>query len=257
MSYIKTALLDKSTQSGLTIRIYIDTSDNKKNLSGESWYATNATIEYYSATTGELINEILGQRYKGNKEINFTQIPNAKVITEIKSGAFEGCTNLALTELPQNITKIGSNAFKDCSNIKITNIPSNCIEIGNSAFKGCTGLTKIETLADNAILIGDEAFCNCTNIRNVNLSNVYFDPKTGWAGVQFGRCTSLEEITLGSINHPVSYIKTALLDKAKSGLTIRIYIDTSDNKKNLSGESWYATNATIKYYDSATGKEIN
>ena len=61
-------------------------------LEVQPWQATRARIEYYNATTGELVNLIWGSNYKGNTSINWTELPNANVITEITSYAFDGCT---------------------------------------------------------------------------------------------------------------------------------------------------------------------
>ena len=42
------------TQNNLTIKMYIQT--NTTSLAGQPWGATNATIEYYDATSGAKIN---------------------------------------------------------------------------------------------------------------------------------------------------------------------------------------------------------
>ena len=66
-------------------------------------------------------------------------LPNS--VTEIGDLAFNGCTNLKLTELPDGLTKIGSDAFKRCTGITLAELPGGVTEIGQSAFYDCTGIT--------------------------------------------------------------------------------------------------------------------
>ena len=239
-------------KDNLIIKIYV--GSNVTTL-GDGFGATNATMEYYDSTTGNLKNVILGCKYKGDTEINFTEIPNADKITKIKANAFNGCTNLALTSLPTNLTFIGGNAFSGCKNLKITNIPSSCTEIQASAFNGCTGLESIESSGDNNLnLSGLYVFQGCTSLTTVNLRNVSFN--TGYGGYQFNGCTNLEDVALGSKDKPVSAIGTGVFQNAKkSNLVIKIYVTSGTS--SLGSQPWGATNATIEYYDATSGTKIN
>ena len=61
--------------------------------------------------------------------------------------AFYGCTNLALTALPDGVTSIGNYAFQNCTNLALTVLPDGITSIGNSAFQNCTSLYIIDLTA--------------------------------------------------------------------------------------------------------------
>ena len=55
----------------------------------------------------------------------------------IGHGAFEGCTSVALTSLPNGITSIGAYAFYGCTSLMLTSLPDGLSSIGAYAFEGC------------------------------------------------------------------------------------------------------------------------
>ena len=238
------------TQNALTIKIYIDTSNNTTRLTGEPWGATDATIEYYDAGSGNLVNIIWGTKYKGNTEIALTQLPDSDLITEIKANAFNGCTNLALTSLPENLISIGSNAFKGCTSLKIRDIYMASDGLKNTAiFDGCTGLEEINL--HNAEIIGPQTFIRCTKLKTCK--GEYVKTVSSYA---FHSCTSLTYIELGSIGNPVEEINSnTFWSCGQNNLTMKLYI--ADNTKNLAGEPWQASRARIEYYNAKNGNLEN
>ena len=66
-------------------------------------------------------------------------------LTTIGNKAFEGCTNLTLTELPSSITEIGNNVFKDCTQITTLTFKGTPSSNGMSSwtFEDCPNLTTL------------------------------------------------------------------------------------------------------------------
>jgi len=239
-----------NTQSNLTIKVYI--ADGETSLANAPWGATNARIEFYNASNGELVNLIWGANYKGNTSINWTRLPDEDKITSIVANAFNSCTNLALTSLPEGLTNIGTSAFQGCTSLAIAEIPEGVTVINQGTFANCTSLQEINLNNVETIKYdGTGCFMSCTNLKKV------YAPKMkklgGWA---FGRCTSLEEVELGSMGNPVQSIAgSAFGNCTQSNLTIKVYI--ADGETSLANAPWGATNATIEYYNATTGAKIN
>ena len=237
------------TQSDLTIKVYVESGTT--NLAYEPWGATNATIEYYDAATGELVNVIWGQKYKGDTEINWTELPNANKITKISAGAFEGCTSLALTQLPNNLISIGNNAFYGCTSLVKLELPESLTTIGEYAFRNCSNLEEVNASGNNCITVSSRAFHTNTGLKKVNLPNVKFQ-----GNAYFSTCTGLQEVTFGSIGHPITTLPwDTFYNCTQTGLTIKIYV--ASGTTSLANQPWGATKATIEYYDSTTGERIN
>ena len=56
---------------------------------------------------------------------------------------FEGCPNLAIVNIGDNVKIIPSDAFKDCSGLTSVTIGGGVTSIGNYVFDGCSRLTSI------------------------------------------------------------------------------------------------------------------
>jgi hypothetical protein len=87
-------------------------------------------------------------------------------ITEIGTGAFSDCANLAIVEfeVDSNLATIQTEAFKNCENLTDINLPIGLTEISDGLFYGCTNL--IINMPDNIIHIGENAFAYCTNAQS-------------------------------------------------------------------------------------------
>ena len=115
-------------------------------------------------------------------------------VTEIGSGAFDGCTGLTEVTIPNSVTEIGDGAFYNTSwynnqadgVVYINNVlyeykgtmpkgTSILIKDGTEsispwAFDGCTGLTEV-TIPNSVTEIGGFAFYGCTGLKSIIIQN--------------------------------------------------------------------------------------
>ena len=202
-------------------------------------------------------NMIGNNTFDGTIKIRYVRL-DSRPITKISDGAFENCTNLALTSLPAGLTRIGNVAFKDCTNLALTSLPDGLTSIGGNAFSGCTnlaltslpyGLTSIGNYAfqkcTNLALtslpagltsIGTYAFQNCTNLALTSLPAGL----TSIGNYAFQNCTGLTTITFDGT--PSSISSTAF-----SGCTYITTINVPWAEGAVANAPWDATNATINY----------
>jgi hypothetical protein len=184
------------------------------------------TVDFYGTEvkTGQFYTRSLSQGAWGY----MTGITFKNTITEIGADAFYGCENLVL-ELPENLTSLGSGAFQFCKSLNNVVVPNGITSLESAIFKDCTGLTMVDAPKVTSVS-GASASTGC-----------------------FTGCTALTSVTLGSIGSPVTFIGVyAFNGCTQEDLTINIYV----NSAPLANAPWGATNATIKYYDAATGLEI-
>ena len=94
------------------------------------------------------------------KGCNSTIIPSS--VTEIRKGAFDGCTSLTSIVIPSSVTKIGNNTFGvyDCSFMGCSSLISIVVEEGNSVYDSREGCNAIIETATNKLIQG----CNSTII---------------------------------------------------------------------------------------------
>lgn len=95
-------------------------------------------------------------------------------LTTIDTSAFEGCSLMKLSALPEGVTTINASAFKECKKISLTELPTGLITIGNAAFEGCTGLTSVQIDGGEKkqTTIADGAFATCENLNRVIINNI-------------------------------------------------------------------------------------
>lgn len=112
------------------------------------------------------VTSIGNNAFNSCSNLALTSLPEG--ITSIESGAFRYCSNLALTELHAGITSIGSGVFNGCTKLALTELPAGIANIGTSAFFGCTALTSL-TFKGKPTIISDSAFSYCTNLTTINV----------------------------------------------------------------------------------------
>ena len=113
-------------------------------------------------------------------------------LTTIDTSAFEGCSLMTLSKLPDGVTTINASAFKDCKKISLTDdLPTGLITIGNAAFENCTMLQIDKLPAITAL--GMAAFKNCVNLPflSVDTSNLAEINATAFEG-----CTGLTDVRI-------------------------------------------------------------
>lgn len=110
----------------------------------------------------------------------------ASKLTTIDTSAFEGCSLMTLSELPQSVTTINASAFKNCESVSFTQLPEGLSTIGNSAFENCTDIQISELPAITTL--GTAAFKNCVIMNSLKLdtSNLAVINATAFEG-----CTGL------------------------------------------------------------------
>ena len=115
----------------------------------------------------------------------------ASKLTTIDTSAFEDCSLMKLSALPQSVTTINASAFKNCKKISLTDLPTGLITIGNAAFENCTMLWVGELPAITAL--GTAAFKNCVNLPflSVDTSNLAEINATAFEG-----CTGLRSVQI-------------------------------------------------------------
>lgn len=122
--------------------------------------------------------------------VTFKEQADSK-LTTIDTSAFEGCSLMKLSKLPEGLTTINASAFKDCKKISLTDLPTGLITIGNAAFENCTMLRVGELPAITAL--GTAAFKNCVNLPflSVDTSNLAEINATAFEG-----CTGLRSVQI-------------------------------------------------------------
>lgn len=91
-------------------------------------------------------------------------------VTEIKSGAFQGCLNISSITLPAGLTALPDSVFLDCNALTSISFNEGLTSIGKWAFGNCVKLITVN-LPSTLISIGASAFENCNNLENINIPN--------------------------------------------------------------------------------------
>ena len=112
-------------------------------------------------------------------------------VTDIRSYAFSGCTNLTSVTIPDNVTNIGSFVFYNCRGLTSITISDSVTSIGSYTFYGCTNLTHV-TIPDSVTSIGQAAFYNCSGLTSVTIP----DGVTSIGQDAFRNCSGLTSVTI-------------------------------------------------------------
>ena len=144
------------------------------------WNCASLTNVYYTGTLagwlGISCNSItlsnIQHFYINNSEVTDVVIPNG--VTNIRDGAFYGCTSLTSVTIPDSVTSIGNSAFATCKSLTTLNIGSSVNSIGNESFSECSTLTSV-TIPVSVTAIGDDAFNNCAALKNIYYTGTIAD----------------------------------------------------------------------------------
>lgn len=104
---------------------------------------------------------------------------------------FEGCNNLTVLNIGDNVKMIPNYAFTNSSSLTSINWGCSIVSIGMSSFKGCTNITSI-CISSPLTSIDAFAFENCTSLISVSLPNTITTMGTS----VFRGCSSLSLINI-------------------------------------------------------------
>ena len=152
----------------------------------------------------------------GSEAFALSGITNISIpihVTNIETGAFQGCWSLKTVNLPPNMTTIKSNTFANSDSLKSINIPSNINEIEFGAFQGCRSLSSIE-LPNGLLSIGEYSFGGCSSLQEITIPSSVSKIADG----AFGDCSSLNRIIVSSDNSNFISMDGVLYDRPQSRL---------------------------------------
>lgn len=164
-------------------------------------------------------------------------------ISEIKAGAFKGCSSLAsaifigsaaslsteigaeaFRDLPQltaitfdelcDVTFIDEFAFADNAGLTVIELPKSIRQIGDYAFKGCVNVTTVVLNAENSASLGNKVFADCSLLTSIRLSAGV----TSVTPTTFADCDRLEEIVVNENNAAYVAENGVLYNKAQTEL---------------------------------------
>ena len=164
--------------------------------------------------------------------------------TKIREFAFYGCSNLALTSLPEGITSIGNSAFCGCSNLALTSLPEGITSIGNYVFYGCSNLA-LTSLPEGITSIGNSAFYSCSNLA------LTYIPYMRSTTVLDGTFTNCKKMNISTVPDNIESIRNSALRNTgiinftvPANTKLEGYMPLGDNEK-LESVTFLGTPSTI------------
>ncbi len=157
-----------------------------------------AVSSYRKSAKAQLVyekkyGEVMITGYKGylSSKLEIPSVIDQCPVTDIGSGAFEGCKRLTSVTIPGSVVDIRSNAFADCTALKSVTIEDGVERIRDGAFSGCTKLTEA-VIPDSVTEIGKNAFAACTSLTSVTIGS-----GVGSIGDEaFSGCSALTSVTI-------------------------------------------------------------
>jgi len=128
-------------------------------------------IEYAPVENNERTGfTIEDSAFDGCTSLTGTVLPDD--IYEIKPSAFHACTSLTSLTIPASVDylHLGSGAFSTCTSLKRVTIDWGLEEIPTFLFAGCRGLEEV-IIPDSVIRIGAEAFQDCDSLTSIEIPN--------------------------------------------------------------------------------------
>lgn len=113
----------------------------------QGWISSTAT--QMTQSQAEAVTDI-GDVFKGNKDLtSFEEFQYFTSVTELKTSAFEDCSNLNKIILPNSIKSLGSFAF-EWTKLSTINIPSSVTTISDYCFSFASSLSSITVDSNNS-----------------------------------------------------------------------------------------------------------
>jgi hypothetical protein len=136
--------------------------------------------------------EYIGDRaFNGCSSLTLTGLPQK--LRYICKYAFSNCPNLLVTYLPPRLHVVEGNAFENCTNLRLLSMPHSIVIIGASAFSRCSNIT-VSALPVNLTYLGGQAFYMCAKITVSELPNQL----TSLNGNVFRGCNSITSLTINA-----------------------------------------------------------
>ncbi len=190
------------------------------------------------------ITEIREGAFSGCSALNLVVLSNS--ITQIQSTTFAYCTSLKNVTIANSVKEINDWAFYGCSLINDVKIPDSVAKIGYNAFSKCNSLTNI-TIGNGVNEIAEKAFANCNQLKNIAIPNGVKEIKSS----VLSGCTALEEIKIGS---GVTAISNDAFDGCYN--IKKITADEKNNSyKSVDGVLYNKAMTTLVKYPSARTEE--
>ena len=177
--------------------------------------------EITSLVIGEGVTTISHMAFSGLQSLTTAKLPSS--LQAIGEYAFDGCWNLQMPALSNNLVTIDDWAFRNCHSITALSIPTGVSVIGWGAFSDCRQLSQIE-FHNGVTELENYAFNGCFALTSVTVP----DSVTQIGGCAFSSCINLTNISLGS---GISVISNNMLSGCTSLQKIVIpdnvtYVDT-------------------------------
>lgn len=210
-------------------------------------YIVESHDDSYRLTSVEFVGDvaILPAAYYNKDDSEFTSISfttndGGQTCTYIGRQAFQGCSQLAITTLPNSIEYIGENAFRECKSFNLSSLPTSLKELGDNAFYGgmLLGL-GLSGLPSGIQKLGDNCLANPGKMSVLASSLTIPDTVTTIGAGVFGN-SPITTITFKGMPQTIS-------DTAFTGLGNLTTINVPWAEGVVTNAPWGATNATINY----------
>ncbi len=124
-------------------------------------------------------------------KFEYCDFANLTNLTSIGQQAFQNCSAMVCTKLPNKLQSIGSYGFAYCSNITISTLPASLVSLDMYAFMGCTGITSLNLDEIKVQNIPSGCFQDCTNLTvpKLHLGNIEQIGAGGFQGCKKLRLT--------------------------------------------------------------------
>ena len=170
--------------------IYNDNAmGNAVSISQMPWYSKRKEIREVIIKSG--VTQINSGAFNGCE--NLETVKSAETITSIGNYAFNDCKKLTDIVIPKSVTEIGYQAFGYCTSLKAVEIPSGVAKITSWAFTKCSALTSVK-ICEGVTTIGFRVFDDCENLTSVEIPSTV----TKIEDMAFKGCKSLVDMEIPS-----------------------------------------------------------
>ncbi|EJK51408.1 hypothetical protein THAOC_29420 [Thalassiosira oceanica] len=117
----------------------------------------------------EGVLEVIGDMHLKDAKRNLANVLLAVGLQIIENSAFSQCSSLQQVAIPSSVTELGTGAFKGCINLAEVQFVEGALQvIGVDAFNGCKAMHQV-AIPSNVTKVGKRAFWDCTNLAKVIL----------------------------------------------------------------------------------------